>query len=202
MTRRLRTFIAVDPGEPVRDRLVALQDVLARSAQGVKWVGPENLHVTLLFLGEVGDRDVPALCQAVADVCAAQEAFALEVKGVGTFGPPNRPRTVWAGLGAGQAELVALHDALELPLMELGCYRREARRYEPHVTLGRAKGDGDNEMLATALTRHANWKGGEEEVSEVEVLSSELQPQGPLYVVLSRAKLSRAGRRKRAEEDE
>jgi 2'-5' RNA ligase len=186
---RLRTFIAVDLGKAIRDRCVDLQETLARAGADVKWVEADNLHVTLLFLGEVVDRDVPALCKAVADPCAERNPFTLSVESVGCFPNPRRPRVVWAGVGAGSAELIALHDVLEPPLLDLGCYRREDRQYTPHVTLGRVQGDGKTDVLSAALTRQARWRGGETEVREVRVLSSELRPQGPLYTVLSRAKL-------------
>jgi 2'-5' RNA ligase len=149
----------------------------------------ENLHVTLLFLGEVVDRDVPTLCQAVADCCAQHEPFILSVETVGCFPNPRRPRTIWAGVGAGTQEVCALHDALEPPLLALGCYRREERQYTPHITLGRVKGDRPTDRLATALARQAGWRAGETEVREVRVLSSELTPKGPIYTVLSRAPL-------------
>src|SRR3954452_3045597 len=136
---RLRTFIAVDPGDAIRGRLTALQETLARAGSEGKWVEPDNLHVTLLFLGEVDERDVLAVCRAVGEACAPRPSFALSVEGVGCFGNPSRPRTIWAGLGAGAANLVELHDALEGPLLALGCYRREARAYTPHLTLGRAR---------------------------------------------------------------
>jgi 2'-5' RNA ligase len=142
-----------------------------------------------LFLGEVEDRDVAKLCRAVADVCAAHAPFTMEVATVGCFPNPRRPRVVWVGVGQGAAELVALHDALEKPLLQLGCYRREERRYTPHITLGRVRGDRPASALATELTRQANWQAGSIEVQEVRVLSSELTPQGPVYTVLSRARL-------------
>jgi 2'-5' RNA ligase len=186
---RLRTFIAVDVRKAIRDRLVALQDTLARAGTEVKWVEENNLHVTLLFLGEVEDRETPALCQAVADCCAVRNAFSISVETVGCFPNPRRPRVVWAGVGAGSAELIALHDALEPPLLDLGCYRREDRAYTPHITLGRVRGERSTATLATALARQAKWHGGETDVREIHVLSSELTPQGPIYTVLSRAKL-------------
>jgi 2'-5' RNA ligase len=186
---RLRTFLAIDLGKAIRDRCLALQETLGRSGVEVKWVEEENLHLTLLFLGEVEDRDLPALCQAVADCCAAYDPFTMCVESVGCFPNPRRPRTVWVGVTAGSAEVCALHDALEPPLLELGCYRREERAYVPHVTLGRVKGERSTAGLATALARQAKWHGGETEVREVRVLSSELTPQGPVYTVLSRAKL-------------
>ncbi len=85
--------------------------------------------------------------------------------------------------------MIALHDALEPPLLDLGCYRREDRQYTPHLTLGRVQGVGSTDVLSAALTRQSKWHGGETEVREVRVLSSELRPQGPVYTVLSRAKL-------------
>lgn len=186
---RLRTFIAIDPGEAIRGRCLALQEALARGGAAVKWVGEENLHLTLLFLGEVEDRVLPALCKAVADGCAGRDAFRMSVESVGCFPNPRRPRVVWAGIGEGAAEVGALHDALEGPLLELGCYRRENRPYTPHVTLGRVEGDQPADDLAAALARQARWRGGETNVSEVRVLSSELRREGPLYTVLSRVKL-------------
>jgi 2'-5' RNA ligase len=222
---RLRTFIAVDLGKAIRDRCVALQETLASTAEGsplapragadsrsesatlgrgggVKWVEEENLHVTLLFLGEVEDREVPALCRAVADCCAGHDAFALSVEGVGCFPNPRRPRTVWVGVGVGGPELCALHDALEPPLLALGCYRREDRQYTPHVTLGRVKGDRPADKLAAALARQARWRGGQTEVRELRVLNSELTPQGPVYTVLSRARLRNPARPGRGAQEE
>jgi 2'-5' RNA ligase len=191
---RLRTFIAVELLPAIRARCVALQEALGRSGADVKWVEPDNLHVTLLFLGEVDERDVPALCRAVATACAGLVPFGMSVDHVDCFGDRRRPRTIWAGLGAGKLDMVALHDALEPPLLELGCYRREDRPYTPHITLGRARGNRPSDRLAQELDRQAGWRGGECQVGEVVVLSSELRPEGPVYTVLSRAPLGRSAK--------
>lgn len=187
---RLRTFIAVEPGKAIRDRLVALQDSLAESSQDVKWVEAENLHVTLLFLGEVVDKEIPKVCAAVSDNVGRHSGFTLSVEKVGCFPNIRRPRVLWAGVGQGAQELCAIHDDLEGPLFELGCYRREDRKFTPHITLGRNRSDGPVDKLAAALSKNADWKGGEVEVREIHVMSSELTPNGPVYTVLSRAKLA------------
>jgi 2'-5' RNA ligase len=187
---RVRTFIGIDPGKAIRDRLVALQETLARTGTEVKWVEPDNLHVTLLFLGEVEMVDVPPLCQAVATAAGQRPAFPLTIETVGCFPNSRRPRILWAGVGTGLQEVVGLHDALEPPLLALGCYRREERQYTPHITLGRVRSDRPTDKLGGALARHAGWKAGETTVTEVHVMSSELTPQGPVYTVLSRATLS------------
>lgn len=187
---RLRTFIALDLGKAIRERLVSLQNNLAKSVAGVKWVEADNLHVTLLFLGEVDERDLPALCKAVEDVTRSLPAFSITVGGAGCFPNARRPHVFWAGVMEGAEDVVALHDALEPPLLELGCYRREDRKYTPHVTLGRLKSDQAPTGLAAALVKLESWQAGDAKVSEVHVMSSELTPQGPSYTVLSRAKLS------------
>jgi 2'-5' RNA ligase len=201
---RLRTFIAVELDPGLRDRCVALQEKLARTGTDVKWVEQENIHVSLLFLGEVGDREVPDVCRVVSDCCTQQEGFTLTLEGVGCFPNPRRPRVVWVGVSDGAPELAKLHEALEPPLLELGCYRREERQYTPHITLGRVKSDHPTDRLAVALARSGNWRGGSMEVREVHVLSSELTPKGPIYTVLSRGKLRRPPRnlRRAATEDE
>jgi 2'-5' RNA ligase len=186
---RLRTFIAVDIGKPIRDRAVALQEKLAQTSGAVKWVEPENLHVTLLFLGEVDDREVPTICRVVAEQTLLHPAFPLSIERVGCFPNARRPRILWIGGGQGTQELCALHDGLEPPLLDLGCYRREERKYTPHITLGRVRGERPADQLPAALAKHAGWQGGQTVVSEILVMSSELNPQGPIYTVLSRAPL-------------
>lgn len=185
---RLRTFIGIDPGRPIRERLVGLQKTLAASGAQVKWVEPHNLHLTLLFLGEVDQRDVPSVCAAVAEACAEHKAFAMTVATTGGFPNTRRPRTVWAGVTEGAEAVSALHAGLERPLLELGCYRREERKFTPHITLGRLKGERGGD-LGTELARLADWHGGDTTVREVLVMSSELTHDGPVYTVLSRGKL-------------
>jgi 2'-5' RNA ligase len=124
--------------------------------------------------------------QAIAD----HAAFPLSVEGPGCFPNARRPRVLWVGVGLGVQEAVAVHDALEAPLLELGCYRREERRYTPHVTLGRLRGETPGDALVRALAKHQGFKAGETTVDELHVMSSELTSHGPAYAVLSRAKLS------------
>ena len=186
---RIRTFIGVDVGRVIRDRLVALQATLGQAGTDVKWVEATNLHVTLLFLGEVEDRQIAQICAMVAETTAAHQSFQLSVERAGCFPTPRRPRILWAGIGNGADALVALHGDLEKPLTKLG-YRREERRYKPHITLGRVRSSAPADGLAKALAQQATWKGGETLVRELHVMSSELTSRGPNYTILSRAPLA------------
>jgi 2'-5' RNA ligase len=184
-----RTFIAVPLEEKVRARVVALQEELAQAGTDVKWVEPENLHVTLLFLGEVDLRDSVEICREIRGVTADLSPFAMAATGLGCFPNPRRPRTLWVGVSEGSDELLQLHDRIEAQLLKLGGYRREERGYTPHITLGRIKTDDVTAELRTALNEDSDWQGGRQTVREVHVLTSELRSTGPTYTVLSREKL-------------
>jgi 2'-5' RNA ligase len=184
-----RTFIAIDPGKAIRDRVVSLQENLAKTGAKVTWVKHDNLHLTLLFLGEVDQRDLIVVCRVVAEAAQTQTAFPMTIEKVGAFPNVRRPRTLWVGVDVGAPEVCAVHNAAESPLLKLGCYRREERSYTPHLTLGRVRSERPVPELGAALAKYAAWSAGETTVQELLVMGSELTPEGPVYTVLSRAKL-------------
>lgn len=186
----LRTFVAVEISEEVRQRAIALVEVLRASQADVRWVAPETMHLTLKFLGDVPAVETPAVCRAVAEGVAGCKPFALEMRGVGAFPNAHRPRTVWLGAGAGSDALVELHKAVDRTLRALG-YPREDRRFEPHLTIGRVR-DGrlGLDVLAGLIGDLSAEPVGAWQVGEVVVFSSLLRPEGPLYTPLSRAPLA------------
>ena len=185
---RTRTFIGLDVGDDIRTRAAALQEELAAVAD-VKWVEPHNLHVTLLFLGEVDDRELVGVCRLVSAAARREPPFPLRVSGVGAFPTPRRPKTLWAGITDGADTLVRLYAALEQPLLDLGAYRREERAFTPHLTLGRVKADADAHQLAAELPKRLAWDGGRTLIDEVIVYTSELRRDGPEYTVVGRGPL-------------
>jgi 2'-5' RNA ligase len=190
---RTRTFIAVEISEGVRDHAVALQETLAKTGAEVKWATPESMHVTLLFLGEVDDRELHAVCRAVKELAVREPPFTLRVSGVGAFPNARRPKVVWAGITEGAEALRRLYDDLETRMLDLGCYRKEERGYTPHLTLGRVKAERDGLALAPELAKRQEWDGGQTTVDEVLVYSSELERDGPVYTVIGRGELKGIG---------
>jgi len=187
---RLRLFIAVEIDAAVRQNVVSLQRALGQVAPSVKWVEPHNLHVTVLFLGEVEDRELHGLFKMLTKVCAKAAPFDVRLGGVGAFPTPRRPKTLWAGVTAGADDLQRLYAAVEEPLLDLGGYRQEERAYTPHLTLGRVVGDADAEALALELPRQMAWTGGQMEVTELVIFTSEVRKAGPEYTVVGRAPLA------------
>jgi 2'-5' RNA ligase len=156
----------------------------------IKWVEPHNLHLTLKFLGDVDLLEVPQLCQAVTDAVVDLPPFEIEARGAGAFPDAQHPRTVWLGVDRGSEEMIELHDAVERSLAPLG-FRREQRRFRPHLTIGRVRGGGPGlRTLADKLVLEGDFAGGVSSVDEIVVFSSELGRDGPTYEVLATAPLN------------
>ncbi|HEY1192145.1 MAG TPA: RNA 2',3'-cyclic phosphodiesterase [Gemmata sp.] len=187
---RTRTFIGIDIGDAIRGSAVALQKELTKAGAAVKWVTPESMHITLLFLGDVDDRELHAVCKGVKAAVAGEPAFSLRVSGVGAFPNARHPKVVWGGVTDGAEPLQRMHLALEEEMLELGCYRTEERGYTPHLTLGRLTTAADTFALATELPKRATWQGGRVTVEEVLVYNSEMDRDGPVYTVIGRAPLT------------
>ncbi len=189
MKQKIRTFVAVELDSGTRNCAAELINQLRGAGADVKWVEPHNLHVTLKFLGDVDTREMYQVCRGVEGAVAGMPPFALELRGAGAFPNANRPRTVWLGVGGGTAEMITLNEQIEEAMEELG-FRREARRYQPHLTVGRVRrgGPGVSE-LGELIRRHAEFEIGRSPVSEVVVFSSRLDRSGPTYEALARAPL-------------
>ena len=190
---RIRCFIGVDIGEEIRRKAVALQQQLAKSGAGVKWVEEDALHITLAFLGEVDDRDLLTACKAVKFAASREAPFPLRASGVGAFPTLRRPKVIWGGIADGTDPLRRLYDRLEVKLQDAGLFRREERGYTPHLTLGRMKSEADGLALAPELSELLAWDGGRSTVHQVLVYSSEHRRGGPEYTVLARSELSGGG---------
>ena len=163
--------------------------LLGGTTADVNWVEPHNLHLTLKFLGEVHDREIAAVCQAVSRGAAAVSPFELEVRGAGAFPNSARPRTVWLGAGVGAEQMVVLHDRVEAALAELG-YREEHRRFQTHLTIGRVRGGGPGiAELGKRLMQHADVLVGSMSVQKATIFCSTLTRDGPIYNVVGTARL-------------
>lgn len=187
---RIRTFIAVELADDVRVRASELIDKLRDTDAKVKWVERERLHVTLKFLGDVDEREVHNVCRAVGEAAEGTVPFTIGCAGVSAFPDLRRPRTPWIGVSAGAEELSRLQKKIEDALFELG-YPKEARRFHAHLTLGRARSGGSSlHELSRLLKNFADYDAGTTVVDEVVVMSSFLEPTGPIYHPLARIELS------------
>ena len=139
-TDLLRTFIAIPVPTRVRDYLIDQMGSLKRQAvrDRIRWVGPEGLHLTLLFLGDTSPEHPEQYRSELSNRLEALTPFDLELGDTGTFPHANRPRVFWIGLESSSTTLVQLKQSLDTFFGERD-YAIEKRRFHPHITLGRVK---------------------------------------------------------------
>jgi 2'-5' RNA ligase len=189
MKQKIRTFVAVAISSAVRDGAMRLIERFRATGAEVKWVAPENMHITLKFLGDVDSREIHRVCEAVQGAVADAAPFEFEVRGAGAFPKPSRPRTVWLGVAQGREELIDLNKRVERPLEKLG-FRREARRFQPHLTIGRVRRGGPGVAeLGTLIGEKGDVELGLTTARELVVFSSQLDRSGPTYEALAHAPL-------------
>lgn len=186
----IRTFIAVKTALRVNNNVSKVVGRLAAQCDQYRWVEPENLHVTLNFVGDVVDIEVPELCQLIREAVEPMPAFELSLKGVDGFASAQEPRVLWMGVDEGADALKQIYDALANVLHHWGV-NKDRNEYVPHMTLGRLKRGGRwNEELLELVHKLRNHDGGFCHVDEVIVFSSYLERSGPTYTPMARIKLS------------
>jgi len=166
----MRLFIAVDLPESLRSLLRPLTEGMWR---GAKAVPLEQLHLTLRFLGELPEPDLPQWRDCLSAL--SSDPFSLSLSGVGVFPNPQRARILWVGLQSGP-ELFALQNQVEAAAQGLGL-PPETKPFSPHLTLARLKFPAPREVAAY-LQRHANFASPAFEVGEFHLYSSLLSPKG------------------------
>ena len=154
-------------------------------AQGVGWVSPENLHLTLRFLGAAEDEQIAALRQGLTAVAARHEGFVAATGQSGCFPNRRRPKVIWAGVADADGRLGALQRDVEEVVCAAG-WEPEERDFRPHVTLGRVR--------AGVRPPSSKWSSDlpplQVPVEAVELIESILKPAGAEYRTLHRAELS------------
>ncbi|WP_276354621.1 RNA 2',3'-cyclic phosphodiesterase [Cohnella caldifontis] len=137
----LRLFIGISPSNAVAEALREAIDRMAARLPFRKWTHPDDLHVTLHFLGDTPETRLEAIKEALLQTATSAAPFTLSLTAPGTFGPPSAPRVLWLGLAepGNPGALARLHQALAPGLQAAGC-TLEDRPFRAHVTLARQGG--------------------------------------------------------------
>lgn len=182
---QLRTFIALELSDDARRDLSRLARRLAAPDDGVRWIDAAAVHVTLKFLGDVEERDVPAIAAALDRLAAGAAPFEMRLRGVGCFPPRGNVRIVWAGIEEPSGGLMRLQAGCETALQPLG-FRPEGRPYSPHITIGRVRDGRRSAELRSRLSAESTFAGATMPVKQVVLFESRLQRGGAQYIPLSR----------------
>ena len=190
----VRAFIALEIPEAVRGSLLRLQQQLRAGGLRARWVRPENVHLTVRFLGDIPLGVIPPVCSALEGAADGLKAPELQVANLGVFPNLRRARVIWAGLGGqvdGLNKIKARVDAC-LQTVDRRLFPIENRRFRAHLTLGRFRKPVE-EGLAAALKEPAGDDPLPFFAKTLALLRSELKPGGPVYTPLGRWTLQGAG---------
>lgn len=176
---RRRVFFGLQIPARIKDRLRRVK----AEVPGAKWQGIEQMHITLLFLGDIDEDDVSAVCGTARQAPGA--AFELDVAGLDCFGQPSHPRNLWAGVQP-TAPVVRLHEVLRDRMERLGL-TVENRAFHPHITLARFKPPSGS--VQGLLAEYEQTVFGSFLADHFVLFDSQLQPGGSVYTVIERFSL-------------
>lgn len=189
----MRTFIAIELPQEIKDSLSNLQGQLKASGADAKWVEPQNIHLTLKFLGERDVKLIEKIIQILEGVAEEKKSFQIRISSLGAFPKPNAPRVIWVGVDKGDSETKEIAKELEEKIAKIGI-PKENRPFSSHITIGRIRSALNRERLVQDLN-NLQHKFGQETleflVTKITLFKSTLTPKGPIYEVLKEANLKK-----------
>lgn len=174
-----RTFIAINiqPGLKLTGLVNKLKNDF--SGEAVKWVDPDNMHLTLRFLGNTTDNQISQISKELELIVKDFPCFDLRIKGLGLFIKNGNPNVLWAGV-----ELPEIAGTLVEKIEEIAVntgFEKEQKKFKPHLTLCRIKRFSQNEKLKAMVSGEHETLFSEETGKEIIFYESILQPNGPVY---------------------
>ncbi len=182
----LRLFIALDFPDELRQRLGAVISDAKDYCEGIKWVSPENIHLTLKFLGETPEDMVSAITGGIEMAISDRAAYNVSVTGFGGFPNLRKPRVVWAGI-TGEKAIIETAHMVNTELTRIGI-PADAKRLSPHITLGRVKRPGDFTRLISYF-ESLNFSSSPYILDRIRLVQSTLTQSGPIYKNVKEFKL-------------
>lgn len=182
----IRLFLAFELPEEIRGILDTVSKEAGKLPLNVRWVRVENIHLTVVFIGNVEESNVSRVEEVARLCCGKSHAFELALHGLGFFGNIRNPRVLWVGLNTDVKGMSHLRDDLQGGLAPFGL-KKETRPFRPHLTLGRfKKGVGSVEHLKGFLAQYRELTSPVGTLSELALFRSDLRKDGAVYTKMNR----------------
>ncbi len=190
----LRAFIALEIPhflrQAIAEQTAALRQALPRPL--VRWVAPENIHLTLQFLGDVSPTHLDLLIRTLQAEAASHRPCELTIEQIGAFPTIRRPRVIWIGVTAPPA-LLSLQRGMQAAMSRLG-YSPDEKKFSPHLTIGRVNQNAsaaELRRIQASLEKTQVGTLGTFRAESISLFKSDLQPDGPIYTCLQRLPLQK-----------
>ncbi len=181
---KIRSFLAFELPLEIETVVTRVSDELKKSSLDAKWVKPGNIHLTVVFMGNVEVNEIPVIKEKIGEACLKYDAFDISLKGLGCFPHMRKPRVVWIGLDGDLERMSYFRDVLQECLVPFGI-EEEKRGFKPHLTLGRFRKPrrASSEELEL-LSRYEDVTSPTCSLTELGLFKSELKPGGARYTRL------------------
>ena len=180
----IRSFLAFELPHEIKAIVADVSRDMGKFPLDVRWVRPGNIHLTLIFMGNVPSDHLAPLGKTIGDVCRRFGPFDISLRGVGIFGNRKNPRVIWTRLEGDTGRISLLRDTLQKSLMPFGI-KEEMRPFKPHLTLGRfRKGARHTTYLDELLSEFEDLTSPACNLGELVLFKSDLRAAGPVYTRL------------------
>lgn len=183
---KIRTFIAINLDSKIVEYLSSLTNDLNIGGESkIKWVGRNNLHITIKFLGYISPEQLDLINSGLKEIINQHNPFLIKLSpDIGIFPTYKMPRIIWVGIKEGANELKELYDSIEKILFKKGI-PKENKVFSSHITIGRVKYIKDKDNLINFF-KNMHIKCLSQEVKSIDLMESKLTPKGPIYNVLGK----------------
>jgi len=182
---KFRGFIAVDIGSFLK--LLQFENEIKKTGADLKLVEPENVHVTLKFLGDTDEGLVDQIEEIMKNSIKGIDPFEFQLKGAGVFPNQNYIRVMWIGIKNGE-QIGKISNKIDEQVSELG-FEKEKRGFSAHLTIARVKSIKNKEKLLEVIEKYKDIEFGNFKVDSIKLKKSELTSKGPIYTTLKEVKL-------------
>ena len=180
---KIRIFIALELPEEVKKEIKEIQRRLVIKDAKIRWVSKENTHLTLKFLGSVEGSLMPDIYESIEKSSKSFHSFQLNLSGAGLFPERGRPKIIWAGIGGQTSDLESLAEECDSAIHQIG-FKKENRKFRPHVTIGRIKRLSGAEDLSRRLD-DLEVDPVKFKAAKVNIIKSDLTSSGAVYTILN-----------------
>ncbi len=180
---QIRTFVAIEFSNGLKDEIDQIQQELKKQLGQLKWVGKNNFHLTLKFLGNVELKKVGMMAEGLVQAVQGIEPFSLGFARIGGFPKIHQPRVILLGINQGKEALIHLQKVVDEEMIKQG-FQPEKFSYSPHLTLARALDNTDLSTIGQRLSQIKIQPTSTDLIRSIRIMKSDLRPQGPIYTCL------------------
>jgi len=182
---QFRGFIAVEID--AFPKLLEFEREMKDTGANIKLVEPENVHITLKFLGDTNEDLIEEIDGIVNDAAQNTEPFNIKLEGAGVFPNQNYIKVIWLGIKQGE-QLESIAQKIDDQLHKIG-FKKEKRKFSAHLTIARVRSAKNKEKLLQIIEKYKDSEFAEINVDSIKLKKSELTPKGPIYTNLKDIRL-------------